>query len=357
MTRSLLDAQYAAARARLRPEVLRYVEQGAGEQVTAREAECAWDAVRLVPRVLRDVREVDTATTVLGATVRTPVGVAPTTLQRAAHAEGEVATARACAAAGAVMVVSSNAGSTFADIGSTGATWWLQLYLPADREDAEALVEAAVAAGASALVLTVDTPLVATKPDEDGRSVWECVEPGWVGANFEDGVVRVSRDGEGQALRVKARDLSVDDLTRLAARWELPVVVKGVLHPLDARDCVLAGAAAVWVSNHGGRQLDQAVATADALPAVVEAVRAASPTAEVYVDGGVRTPTHVAAALAAGAGAVFLGRPAVWALAAGGEQGVGDLLGAFTDGLRERLTLLGATSPAAVAGLDCVVAR
>ncbi|MGZ4436756.1 MAG: alpha-hydroxy acid oxidase [Nocardioides sp.] len=330
-----MDADRLEQRAReVLPEpVHRYVRQGARDGVTAGEATAAWDRFRFLPQVLRDVTDVDTATTLLGTHVRTPVAVGPTTMQRAVHAEGEVAMARAVAAAGALMVVSSNAGSTFEDIGATGVPWWLQMYVTAERSVTVPLVERAVAAGARAVVLTADTPVVGTKYD-DGPTVWDLAEPSWLRANFPPG--HGDRPGEEKAV-----DLGPQDVEWLAGVSGVPVVVKGVLQPGDARRCVDAGAAAVWVSNHGGRQLDRAAPTADCLAGVVDA---AGPDAEVYVDGGLRHPAHVLAALALGARGAFLGRPPLWALAVDGEAGVTGLLDGLTDGLAEALTLAGCPS-------------
>lgn len=290
--------------------VFRYVRQGARAGVTAAEATAAWQEQRFAPHVLRDVSSIDTATTVLGMPLRAPIAIAPTTLQRAVHPDGELAMARATAAAGSLMVVSSNAGTTFACIAATGVRWWLQAYLTQDRSLSEPALEAAVAAGAEAIVLTLDTPIVATKYD-DGPSVWEELDSDLVRVNFPAG-----RDDEPGA--AKATDLGPGDIAWLREMTGLPVVVKGVLRPDDARRCVQAGAAAVWVSNHGGRQLDRARSTASALAAVVSALDG---TTEVYVDGGVRSGLDVLAAVGLGATCAFLGRLPLWALV-GGTDGV-----------------------------------
>lgn len=306
-----LDSLEERARAALPPEVLEYVVQGAREGVSAAEARAAWASVRFLPRVLRDVTAVDLAVDLLGVPAAVPWGVAPTTLQRAVHPDGELAVARATRAAGSLMVVSSNAGTPFAEIGGTGVRWWLQAYLPADRSLAVGLLRRAADAGAAAVVLTVDTPVVATKYAAGERVVWENVDPGLLRANFDPGY----DDAAPEA--AKATDLSAADLAWVREVTGLPVVVKGVLRPDDARACVDAGAAAVWVSNHGGRQLDRAATTARCLPAVAAAV----PEVPVYVDGGVRSGLDVLAALALGADAAFLGRPPLLALV-DGEPGV-----------------------------------
>ena len=325
------------ARRTLSEPVHRYFRQGARDGVSAAEAQHAWDSFRFLPRVLRDVTDVDVTTELLGTRLRTPLGIAPTTLHRAAHAEGELATARAAAGAGALMVLSSNAGTTFEEIGGTGVDWWLQLYVTADRPSCGPLLERAVTAGAKAVVLTVDTPVVGTKYDE-GPSVWDEIDPTWLRANFPESYG--DRPGDE-----KATDLGPHDVDWLARTTGLPVVVKGVLRAADARRCVDAGAAAVWVSNHGGRQLDYAAAPADCLAAVVDEV---GDDAEVYVDGGVRHGRHALAALALGARAVFLGRPVLYALAASGPDGVGRLLDELTAELVESLRLAGCSSAGAV---------
>lgn len=330
MPRTWLSTLEAEARDVLPEHVFEYYRQGSRTSAAADEAVAAWERHRLVPRVLRDVREVDLSAMLLGTAYAAPLGVAPSTLQRAADPDGEVATARACAAAGLPMVVSSNASASFAEIAGTGVRWWLQAYLTEDRSLSLPMLEAAVAAGASAIVLTVDTPVVATKYDGGGTSALEQVPPDWVRANLGDA-----------ADAPKARDLGPEDVGWLQGCTGLPVVVKGVLHPDDARAAVGAGAAAVWVSNHGGRQLDRAVATADCLEAVVEAVDAR---AEVYVDGGVRDGVAALSALALGADGIFLGRLPLFALAVAGSQGVERLFRDLSEELVEALRLAGCAS-------------
>jgi 4-hydroxymandelate oxidase len=333
-----LDELRSRAVAKLPPPVSEYVSQGASAGLTARVAAQAWDGIRLRPRVLRDVSCVRTATHVLGQELDTPILVAPTTLQRAAHPDGEVATARGTAAAGSLMVVSSNSGSAFGDIAATGARWWLQAYVLRDRGLTTAMLQRGRDAGASAVVLTADTPVVGRKLNA-GPPVWDVVPADFVRANIDAA-------GLPESALDKADDLTPDSIGWLHEVTGLPVVVKGVLRADDAATAVAAGAVAVHVSNHGGRQLDQAVATADALPGIAEAL--AGTGAEVYVDGGIRRAEHVLAALALGADAVFLGRPVIWALTAGGADGGGGsdgvawLLTTLTDELRHVMTLAGA---------------
>ncbi|QCW50414.1 alpha-hydroxy-acid oxidizing protein [Nocardioides dongxiaopingii] len=321
------------ARARLSPPLFAYLAQGARDGRTASRAVEAWRDVVLHPHVLRDVTEVDTSVELLGRRHPTPVGVAPSTLQRVVHPDGELAMARAVAASDGLVVVSSNAGTPFAEIGATGVTWWVQCYLPEDRSLAVPLLRRAVDAGASAVVLTADTPVVGTKypgsPEAD--VIWDVVDPAVLRVNFDPGYE--SAPGAG-----KARDLGVRDMEWLGSLIGLPVVVKGVLRPDDADRVVEAGAAAVWVSNHGGRQLDRAPATAAVLPAVRAVVAGR---AQVYVDGGVRDGLDVLTALALGADAVFLGRLPLYALV-DGEPGVRRMLAEMTAQTTESMRLAGA---------------
>jgi 4-hydroxymandelate oxidase len=268
-------------------------------------------------------------TTLLGHAYSSPVGVAPTAMQRAIHPLGERATVAGSDAAGALCVISSNCGTRWEDLGAA-YPWWLQAYLPSRRDLMLPVLEGAVAAGAAAIVLTADTPFPGTKYAADEHD-WTGIDLSWWRVNFAD-----------PEFDRWAPDLGVDDIGWLSDNTGLPVVVKGVLRGDDAQRCVDAGAAGVWVSNHGGRQLDRAVATATALPEVVTAV---GDRAEVYVDGGVRTGVDALAALALGARAVFLGRPVLHALALDGAVGVERLLKEVTAEIAEVLQLAGCASP------------
>jgi 4-hydroxymandelate oxidase len=319
-------------------DVFDYFAAGAGAEVTlAREAR-AWDEVMLQPRVLRDVSETTVATSLLGRPVASPVIVAPMASQRLAHASGEVGTAIAARDAGALMVLSMRSSTRVEDVGAVGP-FWQQLYVLQDRGITDEVVERARAAGALALVVTVDTPIVASK-----RVGLPATLPPLGLVSPLD-----RRDVTDERLQ-QARDVGPRDLERLAERSGLPVVAKGVLSAQAARDCVAAGASAVIVSTHGGRQLDGVVPTPVALPAVVDAVGAE---VEVYADGGLRTGSHVLAALALGARAVLVGRPVLWALATGGSDGVRHLLDDFREQVREALALGGCRSCADV-GPDLV---
>jgi 4-hydroxymandelate oxidase len=339
------DALEGEAVARLPEPVRRYVQQGARGGVSAAEAVSAWESARLLPRVLHDVSAVDLTTRMLGTDVSAPIAVAPTTMQRAVHPDGEIAMAQGVQAVGSLMCVSSNCGTPFDQIAATGVAWWLQMYLTGDRAHSLAVLESAAASGARAVVLTLDTPVVGTKYD-DGPTIWESASPDWLRVNFAAGYDR-------QPGSDKAADIGPDDIGWLHEVTGLPVVVKGVLRPADAVRCVDAGAAAVWVSNHGGRQLDRVVATADALGAVVDAVQRR---AEVYVDGGIRNAEHVAIALGRGADAVLLGRLPLYALTVDGGGGVQRMLEELAADLNETMALLGCPSVGELQAAGVVVA-
>lgn len=317
------------ARTLLDPEVYDYVATGSGTEETLRANETAWQALRLWPRVLADVGTIDTSTSLLGAPIPAPVAVAPVGFQRLVHVDGEVAVARGTAEAGTMFALSTRSTASFEEVGSVlggQSAWWFQVYLLRDRELTAALVRHAVRAGARALVLTADTPYVGTKARQ--TSALRLVSGGLV----SDLVVR---EDEGIW---QAPDLSYADIEWLHQLSGLPVVVKGVLRADDARASVDAGASAIWVSNHGGRQLDGVAPTAVALPEVVAAV---GDDVEIYVDGGIRHGRDVLRALALGARAAFVGRPVSWALATGGADGVRRLLDTLRAEVEEALALAG----------------
>jgi 4-hydroxymandelate oxidase len=319
-----LDTIEAIAERSMPPAVWAYAKAGSYGEVSVSEATAAWGDVRFRTRVLRGHAEPALGTSLLGTEVGSPLAVAPTSMQRAMHAQGERAMSRGATDAGCLHVVSSNAGTTFDRLAE--GPWWLQAYLPQERRLFLPVLEAAVAAGARAVVLTVDTPFPGPKYVAE-QGDWTGIDLGWWRSNFPE------PQPEGWA-----GDLSPDDITWLREQGGVPVVVKGVLRGDDARRCLDAGAAAIYVSNHGGRQLDRAVSTATALGDVVDAV---GERAEVYVDGGIRTGLDALAALALGARAVLLGRPTLHALAVDGARGVQRLLTELTDELREALALAG----------------
>ncbi|WP_409331698.1 alpha-hydroxy acid oxidase [Trujillonella humicola] len=335
----LLDDHLETARARLAPEVWDYYDAGSGEEVTAGEAADAWRAYRLRPRVLRDVSAVDTAVTVLGTRLATPFAVAPMAFHALAHPDGETATVRGAGDAGSLVVVSTRASRTIEDIAAAATgPWWFQAYMMRDRGLTEALVRRAAAAGAGAIVLTVDTPYVGRKGKVSGVRI--SVPDDQYLINLAQHLVpgAVGRESAEQD-----PSMTEDAIARLAEVSGLPVVVKGVLRGDEAARCVAAGAAGVVVSNHGGRQLDRAVPSAHALAEVVAEVGGRVP---VLVDGGIRSGTDALVALALGADAVLVGRPLLWALAAGGAPAVSAALAELTGHLRHVMAVAGAASPA-----------
>lgn len=306
-----------------------FLAGGADDELTLRENEAAWKRIRLRPHVLQRVQQVSTRTTVLGSTLGAPIMVAPFSYQRLIHPEGEAATARAAAAAGSLLVISTRATVSLEDISSAAPDLprWFQVYIMRDRGWTAELVGRAASVGCRALVLTVDAPVVGRNL-RAARSSFSFPQSQL--ANLGSAVP--ADPAELQSYRGAEHDpaIGLDDIGWLRQIANLPIVVKGVLRGDDAAACVEAGADAVVVSNHGGRQLDTSVATAEALPEVAESIGGR---AQVYVDGGIRRGTDILKALALGADAVMVGRPVIWGLAAAGAEGAFSVL----EGLREEL--------------------
>jgi isopentenyl diphosphate isomerase/L-lactate dehydrogenase-like FMN-dependent dehydrogenase len=331
----------AVARERLPKGVYDYYAGGAEDEQTVEGNREAFRRVFLRPRALVGVAQVDTATTVLGIPVSLPVLLAPVAYQRMAHPEGEVATARAAASAGTLMVVSTIATASIEEVASAAppAPRWFQLYMAPEREISEHLIARAEASGYRALCLTVDTPMLGRRE----RDVRNRFNPGMALANFDGDIAWMPRTQTGSGFAVGASRLLDPSLTWDTVRWmrartRLPVIVKGVIAAADVEPAIEAGASAIVVSNHGGRQLDGCEPTLAALPHVVEA---AAGRIEIYVDGGVRRGTDVVKALALGARAVLVGRPIVWGLAAGGEKGVAAALEMLRSELAMAMALCG----------------
>lgn len=338
---TLSDHESEAARV-LPAAVYDAFASGAGDELTLHEARSAWARYRLRPRVLRDVGAIDLGTELLGARVASPIGIAPAGYMGLAHEDGEPAVARGAAAAGSLYVMSARASHSIEDVAEqTGAPWWFQVYAMRDRDLTLRVAERAAAAGARALVLTGDTPYVGIKRRIGANRAAVPDDQFLVNIRPHLGDVADARQRAEQDPTV-----TLELVGRLAEATGLPVLVKGVLRGDEAVSCLDAGAAGVIVSNHGGRQLDRAVPAALALPEVVAAVDGRGP---VLVDGGVRSGLDALVALAAGASAVLVGRPVVWGLAVGGEQGVVDTLGALRDDLAHSMALAGA---ACLADLD-----
>jgi isopentenyl diphosphate isomerase/L-lactate dehydrogenase-like FMN-dependent dehydrogenase len=330
------------AEAACEPDYWGYVVGGAGDEVTLRDNVEAFGRFVLRPRMLVDVSEVTATTTVLGTQIAMPLMIAPTSLQRMTHPDGEPALARAAAEAGTVYTLSSLGScrpSELADALGGETQRWFQLYWSRDREFTRDLVQEAAASGFGALVLTVDLPEAGPR-ERDLRSGFT-LPTDLPMPNLPRSLVGVEYFHDTLA-RIVDTSITWRDLEWLRGESALPLVVKGLLTAEDAALACEHGAAAMVVSNHGGRQLDGVPASLDALPEVVDAVAGR---AEVYLDGGVRRGTDVAKALALGAKSVFIGRPALWGLAAGGESGARHVLEIFQAEIRLALLLLGCGSP------------
>jgi 4-hydroxymandelate oxidase len=305
-------------------------------------AQTAWSRLRLRPRVLRDVSQVSMATTVLGSAIEVPLLVAPMAYHRMAHPDGEAASAAGAGAAGAGYILSTQATMTVEEVAEAvpGAMRWFQVYVVRDRGWTADLVARAAAAGYRALVLTVDVPVLGNRL-RDLRNDFQ-LPTGLKPANAPPAGAARQRELDVDLLAQAGQfdpGLTPEVIGWLAERSGLPVLVKGVLRGDDALACLEAGAAGVVVSNHGGRQLDSVVATADALAEVVAAVGAR---VEVYVDGGIRHGTDVLKALALGARAVLVGRPVLWGLTMGGAHGVERVLSGLAGELQLAMALCGA---------------
>jgi len=315
-----------------------YYAGGAGDERTLRDNVEAYTRWQLRPRVLVDVAGCTTATTVLGQELSMPLAIAPVAFQRVAHPDGEVGMARAAKAAGTAICLSTLATSTPAEVAATGALRWFQLYVFRDEGVTRELVAQARDNGYTALVLTVDTPILGRR-ERDFRTGFTIPAD-----------VKVSSLGSGgvtplEAFSLMSQSVTWRDVERFAEQAQLPVLVKGVLTAEDARLACEHGAAGIVVSNHGGRQLDGVAATIDALPEVVDAVDGR---VEVLVDGGVRRGADVVKALALGAQAVLAGRAPLWGLVVDGEQGAHRVLELLQAEILLALKLVGCASPADV---------
>jgi L-lactate dehydrogenase (cytochrome) len=360
-----IDALRDKARRRLPGPVFDYLDGAAGNEVAARRNREAFDRVRLVPRVLRDVGTVDTAVDILGRRADSPIILGPAGLSRAFHPRGEAAVARVAAAHGIPAALSTMASTSPEAIAEAAPTLdrWFQLYLWRDRDAASALLERARRAGFRVLVLTVDVPVAGERlrdvragldfpPSVPLRSaVAFALRPRWVWRVLTSEPIRFASAGAPRSNFVQQTNALLDpavtfrDLDWLRGLWDGPIVVKGVLSPDDAVALRDHGIDGLIVSNHGGRQLEGAISSAEALPGIRRAVGSEM---FVAVDGGIRTGAHVATALALGADAVVLGRAYLYGLAAGGEAGVDHALRIIETGLKRTLALLGAASPSAV---------
>ncbi|NGN67537.1 alpha-hydroxy-acid oxidizing protein [Streptomyces sp. A7024] len=341
----------AAARERLEDGPFWYVAGAAGSGATARANREAFDRRRLVPRMLADATERDLGTTVLGTEMPAPVLLAPVGVQSILHEDGELATARAAAATGLPMILSTAASHTIEEVAEAngpGAPRWYQLYWPNDDDVCASILDRAKKAGFTTLVVTLDTWTLAWRPHDLDASYLPFIRGVGTAIPFSDPVFRAALAKPPEEDLISAvlqwvptftgTDKSWDRLPFLRAHWDGPIVLKGIQHPDDARRAVDAGMDGIVVSNHGGRQVDGAVASLDALPSIAAAV---GDRTDILFDSGVRTGADVLKALALGAKAVLYGRPYAYGLALGGEDGVRHVLRSLLADLDLTLGLTG----------------
>lgn len=334
--------------ARLSPMATAYLCGGSADEITLRRNRDALDALRLLPRVLRDVSALDASVTLLGRRHPHPIVLAPVGYQRLYHHQGELETARGAAAAGATMVLSSVSNTRLEDVArAANGPRWFQLYVQPDRGWTKEIAARAEAAGYEALMLTVDTPVLGAR-DREKRAGFELPE-GLEMPNFPPLHERYGAGQHHPADTIYNRfldpALTWDGLDWLRSITRLPVIVKGVLAADDARLAVEHGAAAIVVSNHGGRNLDTVPASIECLPRVAAAAQGRVP---LLMDGGVRRGTDIVKALALGARAVMIGRPYAWALAVEGAAGVARVVELLRLELLAAMALLGVTRAEAI---------
>jgi 4-hydroxymandelate oxidase len=346
---SLLEYE-AAARERLTTNAFDYYASGAHDELTLRGNRNAFERLCIAYRVLVDVSARDSSTTVLGHPLRFPVIVAPTAFQRMAHPDGELATVRAAGSMGTIMVLSSLATTAVEQVvAAASGPVWFQLYVYRDRAATAGLVARAEAAGCKAIVLTVDAPLLGRR-ERDVRNRFHLPDGLAVENLLPVGYGAVARPDADSGLATYFASLidpalDWDDLAWLRSLTSLPIVLKGVVRADDARRAAELGLSAIWISNHGGRQLDTSIATIDALPSIAEAVEGR---VELLLDGGIRRGTDVIKALALGAKAVCVGRPLLWGLASGGQAGAEHVLGILRDEFDLAMALCGVASVGAL---------
>lgn len=335
----------AFARTRLDDQAWAYFSGGAADELTLRANRSAWDGLRLLPRVLQPLNGGNTRIELLGRTLAHPLLVAPVAYQRMAHTDGEIAMAHAAASQGAGLVLSTQASvSLEAVAGAFGAyaergPLWFQLYLQHDRGFTRELVQRAEAAGYEALVLTVDAPVNGAR-DRERRTGFK-LPAGVSAVNLAHLAARAENSGGSLFDSLPAHAPTWADVQWLQENTRLPVLLKGVLHPADARQAAALQVAALIVSNHGGRTLDTTPATAAVLPRIAAAVKGDLP---LLVDGGIRRGTDVLKAVALGARAVLVGRPCVYGLANAGAIGVAHVLRLLRDELEIAMALCGCAS-------------
>ena len=336
-----LDDYEHAARGLLEGPIYDFIAGGALDESTLTENRTAYDRWRFRPRAMVGVEHRNLAVNILGDRLSMPIGVAPSAFHKLAHPDGEIATARAAGTSGTVMCVSVMATVSLEEIAAVASgPLWFQTYIFKDRGFAIDLATRAHAAGYRALVLTVDTPVLGRR-ERDFRNKFE-LPPGIEMRNLN---LPAAVHGSYQSPMVRFINEQIDpsltwrDVEEFIQTVQMPVLVKGILHPDDALLAAQSGASGIIVSNHGGRQLDGAIATLDTLPEIVSAVR--STTLDVIVDGGIRRGADVVKALALGAKIVMVGRPVLWGLAVDGETGVQAILEILHLELDTALALIG----------------
>jgi 4-hydroxymandelate oxidase len=331
----LLKDFESAARTVLPHPVYEYIAGGAGDEITLRENESAFDRIRLWPRVLRNVRTVDPGVSIFGVRLRSPIILAPVAYQKTMHPLGELASVRGAGKAGVPFVVSTNTTTLFEDLAAAATQpLWFQLYFQRDRSETKDLIQRVETAGCQGICVTVDTPVLGTRVRQFKAGFQ--LPPGMdTPHNLRGGGAR----GDSNPDRHTPIDWSDVEWLRSVVRSKL--WLKGVLHPEDAEQAVRTGSDGIMVSNHGARNLDTTVATIDVLPAICQQVSGRVP---VIVDGGIRKGADIVKALARGAAAVMIGRPYVYALAVGGDLGVARCVELLERDFRYAMALVGHAS-------------
>jgi 4-hydroxymandelate oxidase len=337
----------ALARARLSKMAYDYVRTGGSDEITMQENRAAFDQIRISPRTLVDVSHLDTSLSLFGAELSFPILLAPIAYHCVYHPEGELATARGANAAGAIYTISSFTTTAIDEIArNTQHPIWFQLYVQRDRAFTKDMVQRAVAAGCKAVCLTVDTPVLGNRYGQLSFGLpkhLECVHLRGLSFNGAPAGHRTQRSKIFDPLFDAS--FNWNDLEWLRSNATVPVLLKGIMSPEDGFRAVDYGADGVIVSNHGGRNLDRLPATIDALPRVVDAVAGRIP---VLLDSGIRRGADVLIALARGAKAVFVGRPYIYGLAAGGAQGVERVVNILRDEFERAMALSGRRSLAEI---------
>jgi len=329
-----------------------YYASGSNDMITLRENRAAYSRLRLVPKILIDVSSVETKTTILGASVSSPICIAPTAMQQMAHPDGEAATARAAARHNTLMTLSSWSTLPLEEVAAAAPSAtqaglrWFQLYVYKDRAVTLSLIKRAEKAGYKALAITVDTPILGRR-EADVKNKFALPSHltmgnfAGVGGDHSSGTKTSGSTGSGLASYVSKlidQTLTWNDIAWVRKNTTMKIVVKGVMSPEDAITSVRHGVDGIWVSNHGARQLDTTPATIEVLGDICKAV---AKKCEVYIDGGIVRGTDVFKAIALGARAVFIGRPVLWGLSHSGEEGVSHVLKLLNDEFTLAMKLAG----------------